>query len=214
MNIKSIFKSLITLDLKTLLLMALILVIIFMRMCEHPSPKPTDTININGTNYGIIQHTIDTVLVPYDTIVYRPGKKIYIDTTIYVQIPITIDTIAILKDYYSKKIYIDTLKLTDSLGYIIVNDTISKNSIIGRLWNAKVNKVKITETLIVKELSTNQLYIGLVAGFDKVNIVNFAGPSLILKTKTDNLYSIGIGYSGNKTVSIQGGMYWKIKLKK
>lgn len=82
------------------------------------------------------------------------------------------------------------------------------------MWDAQVNKTTIKEQIIVKELPKNQVYIGLVGGFDKVNIVNFAGPSLILKTKTDKMYSIGVGYSGNKAVSIQGGIYWKIKLTK
>jgi hypothetical protein len=74
--------------------------------------------------------------------------------------------------------------------------------------------MQINETLIVKELPKNQLYIGLAGGFDKVNVVNFAGPSLVLKTKSDKMYSIGVGYSASKTISLQGGIYWKIKLKK
>jgi len=51
-------------------------------------------------------------------------------------------------------------------------------------------------------------------GFDKANIINFAGPSAMLKTKTDKVYTLGVGYSNAKTVAVQGGMYWKIKLKK
>ena len=82
------------------------------------------------------------------------------------------------------------------------------------MWNAQVNKTTIKEQIIVKELPRNQVYIGLVGGFDKKNIVNFAGPSLILKTKSDKIYSLGVGYSGDKTVSVQGGIYWKIKLTK
>jgi hypothetical protein len=58
------------------------------------------------------------------------------------------------------------------------------------------------------------MYIGGVAGFDKVNIVNFVGPSLLLKDKKDKVYSLGVGYSNAKSLSIQGGIYWKIKLKK
>ena len=49
---------------------------------------------------------------------------------------------------------------------------------------------------------------------DKINLLNYVGPSLLYKTKNDNIYSLGIGYGINKTISIQGGTYWKIKLKK
>jgi hypothetical protein len=65
-----------------------------------------------------------------------------------------------------------------------------------------------------KELPKNQFFLGATLGFDKTNIVNFAGPSFIFKSKKDYLYSFGIGYSNAKTVSIQGGMLFKIKLKK
>ena len=31
-------------------------------------------------------------------------------------------------------------------------------------------------------------------------------------TKKDKLYSLGIGYGTNKQISLQGGIFWKIKL--
>lgn len=202
------------LDLKTLVIFALIIIVILMRACDSSSTNPGETIKVDGKKYEVINRIVDTVNVPVKTIEYRKGKNIYIDSLIYVQVPVKVDTSSILKDYYAKRIYIDTLKLKDGLGYIIVNDTVSQNTLLGRMWDAQVNKTTIKEQVIVKELPKNQVYIGLVGGFDNVNIVNFAGPSLVLKTKTDKMYSIGVGYSGNKTVSIQGGIYWKIKLTK
>ena len=77
-----------------------------------------------------------------------------------------------------------------------------------------MNKITIKETLYLEQPPKVMAFIGGVAGFDKVNIVNFVGPSLLIKDKKDKVYSIGVGYSNAKTVSIQGGIYWKIKLKK
>ena len=207
-------KSLLKLDIKTLLLIALVIIIVLMRSCDGSGSKPGETIKIDGKKYEVLKHTIDTLIVPHDTIVYRKGKDIYHEVPVYRIVPINIDTLAILKDFYAKRVYIDTLRLSDSLGYIVVNDTISENSLLGRLWTAQVNKTTIKEQIIVKELPRNQVYIGVVGGFDKVNIVNFAGPSLILKTKTDKVYSVGVGYVGSGAISVQGGIYWKIKLKK
>ena len=208
MNIKNL------LSVKNILVIVLIIIIILMRTCDGSGDKPGETIKIDGKKYEVLKHDIDTLIIPHDTIVYRKGKDIYHDTTIYVPVPTNIDTGTVIKDYYAKRVFIDTLKLADSLGYVIVNDTVSQNSLLGRLWNAHINKMQINETLIVKELPKNQLYIGLAGGFDKVNVVNFAGPSLVLKTKSDKMYSIGVGYSASKTISLQGGIYWKIKLKK
>lgn len=208
-------KSLLNIDLKTLLIIILIVVVIIMRMCSNDKPTtPNGTVNVGGTDYPIVQHTIDTVYVPYDTIVYKPGKKIYRDTTIYVEVPSYVDTAKILKDYYAKNVYIDSLTLTDSLGYVKVIDTIFMNTISGRIWQANLNKIKISETLVVKDPPTNQLYAGLIVGADKINLLNFVGGGLLLKTKTDKIYSIGIGLMKDNVVSIQGSVYWKIKLKK
>jgi hypothetical protein len=208
------FKPLLKLDLKSILLVVLVLIIVLMRSCEGGDSKPVTTVKIDGKKYEVVKHDIDTFIQKKETVVYKKGTDIYHDTTIYVPTPISFDTVQVVNDYYAKRVYTDTLKLADSLGYIVVNDTISQNSLLGRLWNAQVNKTTIKETLIVKELPKNQVYIGLVGCFDKATVVNFAGPSIMLKTKTDKVYSIGVGYSASKVVSIQGGLYWKIKLKK
>jgi hypothetical protein len=207
-------KDLLKLDIRTMMIAVLIIVIILMRACEGDKKDTGEIVKIDGKKYEVVDRKTDTVYVPTKVVEYRPGKKIYLDKIIQVEVPSKVDTASILKNYYAKRIYIDTLKLADSLGYIVVNDTISENTILGRLWNAQVNKITIKDQVIVKELPRNQVYIGLVGGFDPQNIVNFFGPSVVLKTKTDKLYSVGIGYSGNKTVSVQGGIYWKIKLKK
>jgi hypothetical protein len=185
-----------------------------MRACNGGSGTPGETIRVDGKKYEVLKRTVDTIRVPVKTVEYRKGSDIYVETPIYVEIPAKVDTLSILKDYYAKRVYIDTLKLKDDLGFIVVNDTVSQNSLLGRMWDAQVNKTTIKEQIIVKELPRNQVYIGAVGGFNRQDIVNFAGPSLLLKTKSDKIYSLGVGYSGDKTVSIQGGIYWKIKLTK
>jgi hypothetical protein len=202
------------LDLKTLLIIGLIVALVFTKMCGGSSDKPGETVSVNGKDYEVLSHEIDTQFIPKPVVKWKKGSDIYHDTTIYVPVPVSADTAAILKDYFAKRVYIDTLQLKDSMGYIVVNDTVSKNSLLGRLWNAQVNKTQISERLIVKELPKNQVYIGLVGGFDKTSIVNYAGTSLLLKTKSDKIYSIGLGYRENAVMSVQGSLYWKIKLKK
>lgn len=203
------------LDLKTLLIFALILIILFMRMCSGPKttgdPK---VIKIDGKKYTVVKHDIDTIVEKVEKVVYKDGKTIYVDRPIYVNIPSNIDTNFILKNYYSKLEYIDTFKVDDTVGYVVVKDTIFKNKILNRVWDSHLNKFTIKETLYVEPLPKMMLFVGGNIGFDKVNIINYAGPTLVLKDKKDKLYSLGVGYSGNKTLSIQGGMYWKIKLKK
>jgi hypothetical protein len=204
------------LDLKSLTIIGLVIVLLLMRMCTSTGTgnNPDDNIKINGKKYTVIKREIDTVYVPTHDTIFRPGKTIYVDVPIYVNVPPNVDTAEILKDYYAKYTYKDTLRLKDSLGYIAIRDTIFKNRILNRHFDVNVNKIKIKEVVYVEPVKRLEFYFGGVIGFDKVDIINFAGPTLMLKDKKDKVYSLGIGYNNAKTLSIQGGMYWKIKFKK
>ena len=213
--ITTILNLLKKLDFKTLLILALVVVVLLMRMCGNkPEPKKGDTIKIDGKKYEVLKHEIDTEYVKVTQTVVKQGKDIIHDVPVYVNVPVNVDTNAILKDYYAKYCVKDTLRLTDSLGYVAIKDTLFKNRLLNRKYVSNIHKTVIKETLIVKELPRNQVYVGGVMGFDKTNIINFAGPSAMLKTKTDKVYTLGVGYSNAKSVAVQGGMYWKIKLKK
>lgn len=205
-------KILDSLDLKTLLIVGLIALLLFTRGCNDKDITKGGTTVVNGKTYQNITQVVDTIYVPTKQTVYKPGKTIYKETPVFVAMPREVDTVAILKDFYCKEVYKDTLKLNDGLGYVSVIDTVSQNKIIGRVWNSQVNKIIVKDTKIVKKAPVNQLYIGAVGGFDRVNIVNYVGPTLVFKTKKDKLYSLGVGYGTNKQISLQGGIFWKIKL--
>lgn len=207
------FKFLNKLDLKIMLIIGLLIIIFIMRTCTNSTNKP-NFIKIDGKKYEVIKHDIDTQYLQHNTVIYKKGKTIIKDTTIFVKIPTVIDTNKILQSYYAKNLYKDTIILNDNLGMISLIDTISENKIQDRKYNIKIKEKVIKEVSIVKEPSKGQLYIGGVINVDKINLLNYVGPSLLYKTKNDNIYSLGIGYGINKTISIQGGTYWKIKLKK
>ena len=202
------------LDLKTILIIGLIIALLLTRMCSGGDQITPPTVKVDGKKYELVKHTIDTVTIVKTDVKYRPGKVIYKDPPIHTTPPTKIDTSAVIKEYYSKIVYKDTLNLNEDGGTVTVTDTVSQNKIIGRLWKASIKQKVIHDVAIVKDLPKTQIYIGGLAGFDKVNVVNFVGPSILLKTKQDRIYSLGVGYSNSRTVSIQGGIYWKIKLGK
>ena len=182
------------------------------------------TIRIEGKKYEIIKHDIDTVDIVKTKIVTKKGEDIYHETIVEkeVIIPAIIDTLALLKDYYSKVLYKDTLILPDSLGIVALNDTISQNKILGRTFNASVKQRTIKETTIVKELPKTKLFYGLEGGFNKADFVSSVGAGVLINTKKDKIYQLGLGVTnqttdgttGGFTPYIRGGVYWKIKLKK
>jgi len=184
------------------------------------------TIRIDGKKYEVLKHTIDTVEVEKIKTVTKKGEDIIhevidVDTLVLREL-VNVDTAALLKDYLAKVIYKDTLKLDDGLGFVAVTDTIHKNRINGRTFTANVKERIIKEEMIVKEPARNQLYYGLNAGFNKEDYVSAIGAGLILKTKKDKIYQIGLGVN-NRTVDgtngsfspyVGFGTYWKIKVKK
>lgn len=200
-------------DLKFILIILLIGVIFFMRMCGDGKQDPPNVINVDGKKYQVLKRIVDTQYVKTTQTIYKEGKTIYVDTPIYIDVPAKVDTGSILKDYFAKYTYKDTLKLKDSLGYVFITDTITKNKILNRTFKADINKIIIKDSVIVRPFE-NQFFVGGVAGLDKVNVVNFVGPSFMLKTKQDRVFTLGIGYSNAKTISFQIGTYWNIKFKK
>jgi hypothetical protein len=185
---------------------------------------PGKKVFIAGKAYEVIKHEIDTVDIVKTKIVTKKGEDIYHETIVEkeVIIPAVIDTAALLKDYYSKVLYKDTLILPDSLGTVSVIDTITQNKILGRTFNANVKQRTIKETMIVKELPKTKIFYGLEGGFNKADFVSSVGAGVLINTKKDKIYQLGLGVNnqttdginGGFTPYIRGGVYWKIKLKK
>jgi hypothetical protein len=185
---------------------------------------PGKKVFIAGKAYEVIKHEIDTVDIVKTKVVTKKGDDIYHETIVEkeVIIPAVIDTAALLKDYYSKVLYKDVLVLPDSLGTVAVTDTISQNRILGRTFNANVKQRTIKETTIVKELPKTKVFYGLEGGFNKADFVSSVGAGVLINTKKDKIYQLGLGVdnrttdgtNGSFSPYIRGGVYWKIKLRK
>ena len=180
--------------------------------------KEIKTVKVDGKNYELLKHKVDTVIVEKLTTKYTKGSDIYHETIVEkekkVEVPVYVkaDTERILKDYHAKVLYKDKLVLNDGLGIVEITDTISRNKIIGRKWNAQINERTITDTKIVKELPKNQVYIG-AQGVVGNNVV-MAGPQITLKTKKDNLYGVNLFLDANGNKYYGASIGWKIRLKK
>jgi hypothetical protein len=209
------------LNLKNIAIVALILFVL-LEWFNPGGVMPGKKVYIEGKAYEVIKHDIDTIDIVKTKVVTKKGEDIYHETIKEVVIPTIVDTQALLKDFFAKNIYKDTLQLPDSLGTIAMIDTITQNKILGRTFNASVKQRTIKETMIVKELPKTQVYYGFTGGFNKEDVVSNVGAGLLVKTKKDKIYQVGVGVANrvtdgtNGTLSpyIGGGVYWKIKFKK
>lgn len=194
---KEVFK-----DIKTLLIVVLVAIILFMRDCS------------GGENITVITEpiTITKTITRWDTLkvdrlVYVPKWKTT-TTTIHDTIFADIDTLSILKDYYAKYFYTDTIGL-DSLGSIVVNDTVSKNSILFREIqpNVLIPTTTVTNTVYINK---NEFY-GGVGLQGKTDQLNYLGGELLWKTTKKQVYGFGVGVNQDFQPVLSGRVYWKLK---
>lgn len=200
---KKIYVHLIAFAAVIIIILVETLVIIDLK--RHPVIQPGQTIR-------------DTAwLAREDSIVYRPGKEILKDTTIYYTdtIPAEVDTMAILRQFYALVIQRDSLVLKDSLGTIYTLDSISRNAIQGRQWKTSLRQKVITNTVYVPPKKVNQVYMGAEANFSKG--INTAGLGILLKTRKDLILGVqggGMNFQSQWYWYVGGKMYWKISLRK
>lgn len=205
-------------DIKTLFLLVVIGVLLFRQCGGKKEDGPTETVNIGGKKYDVVKKEIDTLYVEKTKIVKKPGKDIYHDTTIYVPVPQDVDTAKILLQYYAKNVYKDTLKLQDSLGIVSLVDTIKENKIHHRTFVANVREKIIKEKIYIKEPPKRQLYVGTYVGINNTDVLKTLNLGLLYKDKKDKIFHLGAGVinqtPSNLSPVINGGMFWKIQIKK
>lgn len=205
------------LSLQNILIVILVVIVLFQTCGKGKTAKDQQIIKVDGKKYELLKHEIDTQYITKEKTVYKQGEDIPVEVIVHDTIPQNIDTTLILKDFFAKRIYNDTLKLDDNLGLIAIVDTISENKILSRTWTAKVIQKEIKETIIVKELPKTQVYFGTNATLNRTDLLSGVGLGVLIKNKKDRIYQISTGLSGqtsNLNPYINLGMYWKIKLKK
>ena len=136
-------------------LFMIVAIAIYLKLNGVHNPFSPTIKYVNGKPYEVIKHDIDTTYITKTKIKEVKGEDIIHDTTIFVQIPVDVDSMAIIRAYFAKNVFRDTLKLDDSLGYVTVQDTISQNKILARKYTASVRERTIKETTIDDDNSGN-----------------------------------------------------------
>lgn len=145
----------------------------------------------------IIVTQIDTIYSTDTIVKIKKGKDIPFE--IYRVLEDTIhDTIEVIKNYNTVKVYSDTITQDSSKFYI--TDTISQNQIQGRLFKAEIAYKTIYNTTTIHIKDKNAIYLGLLGDlrrFDnKVGLgvgFGYSMPKkgLFLFSATTNQYSLG-----------------------
>ena len=210
-------------NLKNIAILVLIACVVTQFYCGK-SNGVGKTMLVDGKKYEVIKEIHDTTEVTKVKTLWKKGQDIFHETILHdtaVKL-VNVDTAALLRDYFAKNIYKDTLRLPDSLGFVFLIDTITKNKIEGRKFTANVKQRVITNTTIVKELPKTKVFYGIEGGFNKADFISSVGMGLLINTKSDRIFNLGLGVNNRTTDGtngsfspyVKGGVYWKIKLRK
>lgn len=199
-------------NITTIVLVGLIIFLLMDRagfIGEH-SPKGPDTTIVRDTVWHETKNTIvkEIEQVGGDEGYIPPGEDMYIAVDSYDSLLNKFNTL--VKEMTARKFYKDSLQL-DSVGYIVVKDTVQFNSLQKRSYNYFYKIPHVTEKVTITKYAppVSQLYLGGGIGKESVH----AG--LLYKTKKDLMFGVYVNPPLQNN-SLQYGFqtYWKIKLKK
>lgn len=184
-------------NIQTLLVVVLAALLFLQRGCSSTPPVEPEVITEVVTQW-------DTIRVAEKEYVPKYIRKTVVEIDTF---SAPIDTISILKDYYAKYFYTDTIKI-DTLGTIVINDTVTRNLISMRdvQSNIFIPTTTITNTTY---LYKRELFWGASVSGNQEQIQSING-ELMYVNKKRNAYGFGVGVDQNFQPIFTGRLYWKI----
>ena len=190
-------------NIQTLLVVVLAVLLFYQKSCSSTPPVEPQTITEVVTKW-------DTLKVATKEYVPKYIRKTIVNVDTF-QAPI--DTMRILRDYYAKYFYTDTIKV-DSLGFIVINDTVTRNLISKRdvQSNIFIPTTTVTNTtyLYKRELFWGVAVGGMVNPVQNESPINYVSGELMYVNKKRNVYGFGLGVDKDFFPIISGRLYWKI----
>lgn len=197
------------------LIVILLVGLLFIDRCSEkrkPAAGPIivrDTVWVPATGTATsVPHLVNSIPYPVD----RLTKEIqYLPDTNYYKLLIQYQNLLAL--YLAKNIETDSLKI-DSIGYVSVTDTVTKNLISSRKYKYDLKYPIITNTITLPAKPRNQMYIGGALEGNPEALINQINGGLLWKNKKDQIFGgyVGIDKNVNFNVGIQS--YWKINLRR
>lgn len=203
----------------TIVILTILLFLTFFNPGGH-LPYRT-SITVDSIPYAVHDTITVDSLVEVEVEIEVP-VEVEVEKRIEVPMFTPVDTSEILKVHFAKIQHKEVLTLPDNLGTVTITDTISKNNIVNRKFISDIKQMIVKDTIYTKEPKKGQLFFGFNGGFNKINVVSHIGTGVMYKTKEDKIFHVGLGVAnrvfdgtnGEFTPYIDGGVYWKIRLKK
>jgi len=203
-------------------IIVILIILLFLAFFNPGGHLPNRTVlKLDSIPYAVSDTVTIDSLVEVEVEIEVP-VEIEVEKRIEVPVLTPVDTNEILKVYFAKIEHKEVLTLPNNVGTVTITDTISKNNIVNRKFISDIKQMIVKDTIYTKEPKKGQMFFGFNGGLNKSNVVSHIGTGLMYKTKEDKIFHVGLGVanrlldgtSGQFTPYVDGGVYWKIKLKK
>ena len=190
----------------------IVLLIVFLQTCKKQTVQVDGPKIIRDTTWIIKDSTIYSKpqVVKTITVPVEQWSTEYLPDTNYSRLLKQYTELA--DKFLASNIHADSVKI-DSIGYVHIKDTVSKNLLTGRSTHYNLKYPIVKETLIVPEKKRNQLYVGGLLQGARSNPVDGISTGALFKTKKDQIYGATAGINSRGQVQYGVQIYWKIKLK-
>ena len=194
------------------IILVLMTIILFQKDgCTYIHDKQPEVVTVHDTTWQVHDSLIIKKLkikeIIHDTVSTPPE---YIADTNYAGLKVQYEKL--LNSFLAKNIYVDSLKL-DSVGYVVVSDTVQSNKLDNRGYKYHYNIPTIHTTTTITKYAPlkNQLYLGGGVDGNKIVGITSLSAGVLLKTKKDNIYSVTVGSNAQGQLSYGFRTFWKLK---
>jgi hypothetical protein len=194
------------------IVVVVLLAVILLQTCKKQSVEVTGPTIIRDTTWIIKDSTVYSKpqVVKTITVPIEQWSTEYLPDTNYSKLVKQYTELA--EKFLASNIHADSVKI-DSIGYVHITDTVSRNLLIGRSTYYNLKYPIIKETIILPEKKRNQLYVGGLLQGNVAVMPSQISVGGLFKTKKDQIYGATIGIDRNGQIQYGAQIYWKIKLK-
>lgn len=194
------------------IILVLVLIILLQRACTPKCPEvSTPEVGVHvDTTYKYITRTETKTVTKVKTDTQYIREPWMVPDTNYATLKKQFEDL--VARYASKNIYQDTIKI-DSIGTVVLTDTVLKNQLAFRTYvhNYKIPTVTVTKTIPLPP--RRQVYIGGAVGATYPVSISSVQAGMLFKDKKDRVFGISAGLDTRGIMTYSLSSYWKISFK-
>ena len=195
------------------IILVLVFIILLMRTCTPKCPElPQENPGVRvDTTYKYITHTETRTVTKVKTDTQYIKEPWMVPDTNYAALKKQFEDL--VEKYASKNIYQDTVYI-DSIGFVVLTDTVRKNMLAERMYNHKYKIPTITVTKTIPLPPKRQLYFGGGIGATYPIAISNVQAGVLFKNKKDQIFGLSVGLDNRGVLTYGLSSYWKLSFKR